>query len=189
MAAVPRFVRSIGTAPSKMRLFPEYCVTMARYTAWQNTQIRAAFDTLSDGELRKDRKAFFGSLFSTANHVLWADLLWMSRFDGGAGPGVEAAQHAELTPTPAVWAGERYKTDARILRWAETLHAVDLKGTLGWFSGTLKRDMEQPIDVCIMHFFNHQTHHRGQIHAMLTAAGATAPVTDIIFMPEKGPWL
>lgn len=172
-----------------MLIFPEYCVTMARYNAWQNKQLRAAFDTLSEVELRKDRGAFFGSLMDTANHLLWGDTLWMSRFDGGPGPGLDAAQHKSFTPTPAVWAGERYKMDARILRWAEGLHTVDLKGDLEWYSGTMGHDMARPFDLCITHFFNHQTHHRGQIHAMLTKAGATAPVTDLAFMPEEGPWL
>jgi uncharacterized damage-inducible protein DinB len=79
--------------------------------------------------------------------------------------------------------------DARILRWAEGLNAVDLKGDLRWYSGALGCDMVKSIDLCITHFFNHQTHHRGQIHAMLTAAGATAPVTDLFIMPEDGPWL
>lgn len=172
-----------------MHVFPEYCVTMARYNAWQNRQLRAAFDTLSEAELRKDRGAFFGSLMKTANHLLWGDTLWMSRFDGGAGPEKDPSHHTAFTPTPAVWAGERYKMDARILRWAEKLHAVDLKGDLTWCSGVLQKDVSKPLDLCIAGFFNHQTHHRGQIHAMLTAAGAEAPVTDILFMPEDGPWL
>lgn len=172
-----------------MMLFPGYCVTMARYNAWQNKQLRAVFETLSEAELRKNRKAFFGSLMTTANHLLWGDTLWMSRLDGGAGPGVDASGHATFTPTVAVWAGERFKMDARILRWADGLRAVDLKGDLTWYSGTLDRELSHRIDLCITHFFNHQTHHRGQIHAMLTAAGAKAPVTDLIFMPEDGPWL
>jgi uncharacterized damage-inducible protein DinB len=172
-----------------MMIFPEYCVTMARYNAWQNKQLRAAFDTLSEVELRKERKAFFGSIFSTANHLLWGDMIWMSRFDGGARPEAGISESVDLTPTPAVWAGDRYRMDARILRWAEGLNAVDLKGDLRWYSGALGCDMVKSIDLCITHFFNHQTHHRGQIHAMLTAAGATAPVTDLFIMPEDGPWL
>lgn len=172
-----------------MRVFPEYCVTMARYNAWQNKQLRAAFETVSEAELRKERKAFFGSLMKTANHLLWGDTIWMSRFDGGPGPSVGPEKHAEFTPTPAVWAGERFKMDARILKWADRLRAVDLKGDLKWYSGTLKQEVSKPLDLCIAGFFNHQTHHRGQIHAMLTAAGATAPVTDLFIMPEDGPWL
>lgn len=169
-----------------MRVFPEYCVEMVRYNAWQNKQLRAAFDTLSDAELRKDRKAFFGSIFNTANHILWADRMWMARLGAGEAPD---GDHLTLTPTPAAWAGERYKTDARLLHWAEKLNAVDLKSVVKWRSVMMDREFEHPVDLCVTHLFNHQTHHRGQIHAMLTAAGASAPVTDILFMPEDGPWL
>ena len=172
-----------------MLVFPEYCVAMACYNAWQNKQLRAVFETLSEVELRRNRKAFFGSLMKTANHLLWGDALWMSRFDGGSGPDVGPEQHVEFTPTPAVWSGERFRMDARILKWADSLHAVDLKGDLTWYSGALKQNISKPLSLCIVGFFNHQTHHRGQIHAMLTAAGATAPVTDLFIMPEDGPWL
>jgi uncharacterized damage-inducible protein DinB len=172
-----------------MLIFPEYCVTMARYTAWQNKQLRAAFETLSDAELRKDRKVFFGSLLATANHLLWGDRFWLGRFGVGAAPEGGIAQSVNLHPTAASWAAERYRTDARLIHWAERLNAVDLKGNLTWMSGALGREVSKPLDSCIVHFFNHQTHHRGQIHAMLTAAGATAPVSDLIFMPERGPWL
>ena len=68
--------------------------------------------------------------------------------------------------------------------WADTLRTLDLKRRLSWFSGTLQQDMKQPLEVCVTQLFNHQTHHRGQIHAMMTAAGLKAPVSDIIFMPE-----
>lgn len=169
-----------------MHVTREYCVTLARYNAWQNRQLRDAFATLSDAALRKERKAFFGSLFKTANHLLWGDRVWMWRLGIGAAP---EGDHLTLTATPAVWAGERYKTDARILGWAENLKTVDLKGRVTWRSVMMDQDFEHPIDLCVMHLFNHQTHHRGQIHAMLTAAGATAPVTDLLFMPEDGPWL
>jgi uncharacterized damage-inducible protein DinB len=170
-------------------LDPDYCVMMARYNAWQNTQLRKLFEGLSEEALRKNRKAFFGSIFETANHLLWGDMMWMSRFDGGAAPELSGAQSVEITPTPAVWAGERYRMDARILRWAEALHAVDLYGDLTWYSGIAGREMSGPMGMCVTHFFNHQTHHRGQIHAMLTAAGSEAPVTDLAFMPKTGPWL
>lgn len=168
---------------------PRYVLTMARYNAWQNRQLRAAFDTLSDADLRKDRKGFFKSLLGTANHLLWGDLIWMSRFDGGPKPDGGIPDSVALHPTAATWAAERYRTDARILHWAGRLDAIDLKGDLTWFSGALGREVSRPLDLCIVHFFNHQTHHRGQMHAMLTAAGVEAPVTDLFIMPESGPWL
>ncbi|MFP7675177.1 DinB family protein [Marivita sp. S0852] len=70
-----------------MRVFREYCLTFARYNAGQNTQLRAGFAAEPEAKLRQARRGFFGSVFKTANHLLWGDMLRMSRFDGGrAGP-------------------------------------------------------------------------------------------------------
>ena len=172
-----------------MIVTPEYCVAMARYNAWQNRQLKAAFEALPAAELTKNRKAFFGSLLGTANHLLWGDLMWIGRFDGGPAPEGGIGGSTGLCETGLAWSVERFRADARILLWAEGLHAVDLVGDLTWWSGALGREMRKPRSLCVVHMFNHQTHHRGQIHAMLTAAGAVAPVSDLPFMPEDGPWL
>ena len=57
-------------------------------------------------------------------------------------------------------------------------------GPLTWFSGLKQAEVTMPMALCVTHFFNHQTHHRGQIHAMLTAAGVETGGTDVAFMPE-----
>ncbi|MFZ5963927.1 DinB family protein [Thalassococcus sp. BH17M4-6] len=168
---------------------PEYCVAMARYNAWQNRQVKAAFERLSEATLTKNRKAFFGSLLGTANHLLWGDLMWMHRLDGGAAPEGGITKSAALCPSAADWAVKRFRADARILLWAEGLKAVDLTGPLTWYSAVKKVEISKSMGLCVMHLFNHQTHHRGQIHAMLTQAGADAPVSDLPFMPDDGPWL
>ncbi|HAR51365.1 MAG TPA: damage-inducible protein DinB, partial [Roseovarius nubinhibens] len=61
---------------------------------------------------------------------------------------------------------------------------AELASDLAWYSGTLGRDVTRALGLCVAHFFNHQTHHRGQIHAMLTAAGARPGDTDLFVMPE-----
>ncbi len=172
-----------------MNLAPEYCVTMARYNAWQNKQMKAAIESLPEAELTKDRGAFFGSILATANHLLWGDRIWMSRFSDEPAPEGGINESVGLCADANTWALERFRTDARILMWAERLDALDLTGDLHWYSGALGREVEKPLALCVMHFFNHQTHHRGQIHTMLTAAGANAPVSDLFIMPETGPWL
>ncbi|WGW03178.1 DinB family protein [Tropicibacter oceani] len=172
-----------------MMITPEYCLTMARYNAWQNKQLKAAFQALGDKELGKDRKAFFGSILATANHVLWGDRLWLSRFTGVPAPAGAIAESTGLTDSGAQWAVERFRTDGALIQWAERLRAVELSGPLSWHSVILGREISKPKALCVLHLFNHQTHHRGQIHAMLTAAGAEAPVSDLAFMPEEGPWL
>lgn len=172
-----------------MILAPENVLTMARYNGWQNRQMKEALQALPQDALTQDRGAFFGSIFATMNHLLWGDWLWMSRFDGGDPPPVEASEHSRITPNIAEWGIQRFKMDARILHWAETRASVDLTGDLEWYSGTMGKVMSQSLSLCVTHFFNHQTHHRGQIHAMATAAGAKGWTTDLIFMPEEGPFV
>lgn len=162
----------------------EYCQKMARYNAWQNRQLTEFVDALPSEEISKPRGAFFGSILGTLNHILWGDMMWMARFDGGALPSVSQTDSPGLTPTAAVWSAERFRMDGRIERWAASVSNLDLSGELRWYSGTLGAEMAKPMSLLVVHFFNHQTHHRGQVHAMLTAAGSKAPVTDLFLMPE-----
>ncbi|SFR04837.1 DinB family protein [Poseidonocella sedimentorum] len=160
---------------------PDYCREMARYNAWQNDQLREAIYGLPVAEITRDRGAFFGSILGTANHLLWGDDMWMARFGAGPLPEIALAESPALTPTPAAWAGARRRLDMRIIAWADRLAALDLVGDVSFFSGVEQREMSLPVGLAITHFFNHQTHHRGQIHTMLTQAGAAGPVTDLIF--------
>jgi len=168
---------------------PEYVRSLARYNAWQNRQMKGALETLPAAALREDRGAFFGSILGTLNHLLWGDGTWMARFDGGDKPAGGIPESVRLTPSLAEWALARFRMDARILRWAEGLRAVDLVGELRWYSGALGADVAKPMGLCVVHMFNHQTHHRGQLHALATAAGASGWTSDLVFMPEEGSWL
>ncbi len=166
---------------------PTYCQTMARYNAWQNAELTKAMESMTDADLRKERGAFFGSIYRTVNHLLWGDSLWMSRFDGG-----ECLVDTDLTKTDTTattstlgeWSTARFRMDARIKAWAKTVTHTDLAGDVTWFSGALQADVSKPKALCVTHFFNHQAHHRGQVHAMLGAAQAPMYTTDIPFMPE-----
>ncbi|RLJ59962.1 putative damage-inducible protein DinB [Litoreibacter meonggei] len=162
----------------------EYCREMARYNAWQNRGQMEIFKSMKPAELRKDRKAFFGSIFATANHLLWADQLWMSRFDGGLGPKSGGADSVNLHDDLQLFLDDRLRTDARIERWAKGLNQIDLVGPLAYYSAMSDREFSKPMALCAVHFFNHQTHHRGQIHAMLTAAGHRPYDTDLVLMPD-----
>ena len=163
---------------------PQYCQTMARYNAWQNDGLRKIVAELDTDTLTKDRGAFFGSIFATLNHLLWGDTIWISRFDGGQGPDPSIAESVRCTPTPAVWAADRFRTDARITLWAQSVAAIDLVGDTKWYSVAAGKEMSKPTSLCIMQLFNHQTHHRGQVHAMLTSIGIQPNDTDLPFMPE-----
>ena len=157
---------------------------MARYNQWQNNGLREIIKAMSEDDLRKDRGAFFGSIFETLNHLLWGDTLWISRFDGGPGTEASIQESRNFTASGTDWGSERFRVDGRINEWARRVDAIDLVGDLHWYSGALGRDMVKPKAICAMQLFNHQTHHRGQVHAMLTAAGQKPNDTDLPFLPE-----
>jgi uncharacterized damage-inducible protein DinB len=164
---------------------PSYVRMMARYNSWQNSQLMSVIELMPKDELVKERKAFFGSILGTANHLLWGDTIWMSRFDPSVQPpkgGI--AESVSLWPTAGAWTADRFRMDGKIRFWADGLRSLDLKGDLSWFSGALQKQMTVPVSEAVVHMFNHQTHHRGQIHAMLTAAGQKAPVSDLFIMPK-----
>jgi len=159
---------------------------MARYGTWQNDSLMAAADTLDDAARRADRGAFWGSIEGTLAHLLWGDRMWMARFDGWERP---AQRLADSARAPGGWTAltvARAAADARILDWAGRLADADLAHDLTWHSAVLDRQVRRPKWLLVQHFFNHQTHHRGQVHAMLTAAGAPpAADTDLFLMPES----
>lgn len=163
---------------------PGYVQAMARYNRWQNKLVDEACDTLTTADLNADRGAFFGSIQATLSHLLWGDTMWMSRFDGWEQPPVTLGESPIWISEWDEYASRREAADAAILDWAGRVTQADLDGALSWYSGAASRDMEMPFALCVMHFFNHQTHHRGQVHAMLTAAGASPGVTDLVFMPS-----
>ena len=157
---------------------------MARYNKWQNGCMERAMQGLSQEAVTEDRGAFFGSILATANHLIWADKTWLSRLDGRDGPGCTGREGLEMTRTTSAWSAERFRTDGRLITWADGVSQVDLSGQLSWYSGAIGADVTRPMGLIVTHFFNHQTHHRGQIHAMLTAAGVKTEDTDLFLMDQ-----
>ena len=164
----------------------EYVLTMARYNAWQNKQITPVVQAMDEDLLSQDLGVFFSTILGTLNHLLWADTIWMSRFcTDVAPPTVPGIDSVRMCATVGDWSAGRFRMDGRMRIWAETLKNVDLTGEVVWTSGVLGREVSTPVALCVAHMFNHQTHHRGQVHAMLTRLGLEAPVSDVIFMPEE----
>lgn len=158
---------------------------MARYNTWQNKQLFSILDVMSAEDLTKDRGAFFGSIHATLNHLLWGDMLWLNRFDPSTpSPIGDPMDSKSLFATHTEWRVERIATDERILMWSNKVTQVELDAELTMFSRVLQAETKGLMSICVPGFFNHQTHHRGQVHAMLTAAGQNAPVSDLFFMPE-----
>lgn len=161
---------------------PAFASTMARYNAWQNDSLYAAGATLDDAARRQDRGAFFRSIHGTLCHLLWADRMWLSRFAGTPKPAVPGSESARMIEAWEELAVERRITDALIGEWAATLSPDWLAGDLTWVPGISRRELTKPKALLVAHMFNHQTHHRGQVHAMLTAAGAKPEDTDLMLV-------
>jgi len=164
----------------------EYCVMMSRYNAWQNHSLYHAAAGLDHAAREKDRGAFWGSIRKTLAHLCWGDQIWIARFDGGPGPEIGGMEAMEQYDWAMLWS-LRPQLDARISAWSQHVEADELTGDLTWYSGFLGRDMSQPKALCVVQLFNHETHHRGQVHAMLTAAGARPDDTDLQLMPKEVP--
>lgn len=160
-----------------------YARTMARYNAWQNRSLYREAARLTDPQRRENRGAFFGSLHATLAHIWWADMMWMSRLDGWEKPQGGSADGEKWIDWEGLCA-QRIKADEAIAQWAEGLADSAITGDLTWYSGILQRDVSQPKWLLITHFFNHQTHHRGQAHGILTSFGMKPDATDLPFMPE-----
>lgn len=156
---------------------------MARYNTWQNRSISAAAEGIGEEERRRDRGAFFGSIHATLSHLMWGDHMWMSRFDGWEKPGA-GIQSSSWVDGWAELKSKRRISDARIVHWAERVTDAWLAEDVTWRSGAAGGEVTKPRWLLVTHFFNHQTHHRGQVHAMLTAAGAKPGDTDLFLMPE-----
>ncbi len=159
-----------------------YATTMARYNAWQNRSLYGCAAGLTDEARKAARGAFFGSIHATLNHILWADQMWMARFEGAPSPSVGVGDSVRMFEDFEALAQARVAMDAAIEDWAQRLDPDWLRGDLTWWSGIRKRDFSKPRHLLVTHFFNHQTHHRGQAHAMLTAAGGRPDDTDLMLM-------
>ena len=161
-----------------------YIQRMARYNRWQNDNLYGVADRLPDDDRRRDRGAFFGSIHKTLNHLLWGDTAWMSRFTDVP---KSVSTIRESTTLFDAWDDlKRGRTamDAKILAWADTVDPAWLATDYTWFSAAAQHEVTKPVWQLVTHMFNHQTHHRGQVHAMLTQAGGKPSDTDLFLMPE-----
>jgi uncharacterized damage-inducible protein DinB len=161
---------------------PEYVRVMAAYNAEMNRRVYAAAARMDDSARRADRGAFWHSIHGTLSHLIWGDRMWMSRFDGWPRPEESIRQSDMLFDDFAAMRIARIDADAALSAWAARIDAAWLAGDLVWFSGATQREQRKPKDLLAVHFFNHQTHHRGQVHAMITAAGETTGETDLAFV-------
>jgi uncharacterized damage-inducible protein DinB len=146
---------------------------LATYHRQMNRQFYAACARLSEAELKKDRGAFFKSIFGTLNHMLLTDRLWLSGFTGQSI--AFGSLDEELYDNFDELRAERERTDADIEAWVETLTTEVLEAPFS-------EQLTFPRWLTVTHFFNHQTHHRGQLSALLSQCGVDYGATDL-------PWI
>jgi uncharacterized damage-inducible protein DinB len=165
---------------------PAYARTLAAYNAEMNRRLYAAAARLPDEARRADRGAFWKSIHGTFNHLLWGDLMWMARLDGWPKPDVPVTGSDQLIEEFGALATRRAEVDDGMIDWASRLGADELEETLVWYSGVKQREVTCQRGFIIANMFNHQTHHRGQAHALLTGAGEATGDTDL-WMLIAGP--
>lgn len=156
---------------------------MAEYNAWANARLYGMARQLPDEQYRKDVSAFFRSLHGTLNHIMTADLIWMRRLTGsGDHPGkLNAIVFDDLLSLSAA----RIREDQRIKDFVADLPDSRLEEVLEYrtLNGT---PAKQPRREVLAHLFNHQTHHRGQAHTILTLLGVAEPdPLDLLIMQRE----
>jgi uncharacterized damage-inducible protein DinB len=161
-----------------MRLANHYRM-FADYNAWANSRVYAAAADLSPEQYRADGGAFFKSVHGTLNHLLVTDRIWMQRFtgEGDAPDRLDAILFESLDELHAARAAE----DRRIVAFAEQLDDARIAGTIKYRRVSSPEQFEQELAPALAHWFNHQTHHRGQVHALLTGLAGKAPELDLLY--------
>jgi uncharacterized damage-inducible protein DinB len=156
---------------------------LAGYNAWANERIYDAVAQVPDADYRADRGAFFKSLHGTLNHLLVADRIWLKRFtSAGDAPNrldaILCERFDELRDA-------RRKEDERIIAYIDSLSEDAVAQRFSYQTITNPATIEQPLAPALLHFFNHQTHHRGQVHCLLTGLGREAPSLDLLLFQRS----
>lgn len=183
------FVAALRDVPYLGNMNPEWLAALARYNRWMNDKLYGLAATLSDDERKRDRGAFFKSIHGTFNHLLVADRVWLSRFqgveapDGFMAPGVRSLDH-ELYSDFDELRRERASTDAELSGWISQVTPEQLQAPLIFVRRGQRQEF--PLWWSVAHVFNHQTHHRGQITTLLSQQGHDIGSTDMIAMLREG---
>ncbi|KAF2407229.1 Uncharacterized damage-inducible protein DinB (forms a four-helix bundle) [Pseudomonas antarctica] len=167
----------------------EHIALMANYNQWMNRKVYQAAGTLTDAQLATDRQAFFSSILGTLNHLTLGDTVWLKRFSQHpVGFTALAPLSAIATPTDLkqlafadirALSAHRARLDQLIVEWAHSLREPDLDQHLCYHTMRGVAD-SKPFFGLLVHFFNHQTHHRGQVTTLLTQAGVDVGDTDLL---------
>lgn len=157
---------------------------MAYNNAWSNHRLLSACARLSQSEFEAPRTGFFPSIQATLNHILTIDRFYVDALEGGTlGPAawanpVPCPTLSELRPAQAA-------VDRRLIVWCSSLDERGPDSTIRVHRGT--RVQSERADRLLLHIFQHQVHHRGQAHAMLSGTGVSPPQLDEFFSVAEAP--
>lgn len=164
----------------------DYFRTLARYNQWANRRLYGACAQLSEAEYMRPRPSFFGSIHATLNHILVGDRLWMGRITG---------HDAGITALDQILYGDfiglkvaREAEDAQIINAVDAMDEPTLNSTLRYKTLVNPAPVATPMRMVLAHFFNHQTHHRGQVHGLLSQTAVAPPPLDLLlYLREMTP--
>jgi uncharacterized damage-inducible protein DinB len=159
-----------------MTLPADYFPTLARYNGWANERLYTACSKLGDAEYYAPRVSFFGSIHATLNHILVADRIWLGRLCDK--PCAIPTLDTMLYEDRRELASARAREDARILAMAERWTDSAVGGTLT-YKAMDGGEFTMPLRLVLGHLFNHQTHHRGQVHGLLSQTEVPPPPLDL----------
>jgi uncharacterized damage-inducible protein DinB len=149
---------------------------LARYNRIANERLCECCAQLDDAEYRRQRAGSLGSIHGLLNHILLGDRIWMSRFKGSGHSTPPLV--TVLFDNFAELRSAREKQDAEIESFFGESEAGFLERELCYVNSQ-KRDCRDAMPMAVSHFFNHQTHHRGQIHVMLSQTSVPPPSLDL----------
>lgn len=155
---------------------------LAGFNRWANGRIYGTAADLSEADYFKTRAcAYFGSIHGTLNHLLLVDRLWFGRLQG-ATPDISSLDEMLYDDLASLRAA-REAEDARIVALLEGMDEADLAGERRFTLIAEPGERVMPAAIMLATVFNHQTHHRGQVHAMLKEAGVEPPAIDVVLYP------
>ncbi|MCG8547906.1 MAG: DinB family protein [Alphaproteobacteria bacterium] len=156
----------------------------ARYNEWANDRLYDACAALSQEEYIAPRQAFFGSIHRTLNHLLLVDRIWLSRL--GVGDLIIDPLDTELYSEFEPLRRARAEQNRVIIDYVDAQTEASLTETKQYANAS-GQPQETRHDIILQHYFNHQAHHRGQVHDMLSQTAVAPPPLDMIYFVREVP--
>jgi uncharacterized damage-inducible protein DinB len=158
-----------------MDLTPHFQL-LTRYNRVANERLYAACAQLNDAAYREKRAGSFGSIHGLLNHILLGDRRWLALFERGerATPPLGQILYEDF----AALHSARVEEDARLERFFAHLEPAFWSRTFDYINNQ-DREITETAHVACTHLFNHQTHHRGQVHVMLAQTSVAPPSLDL----------